>query len=145
MLMAQKSYAEGGLALGLYAARLLDEVTTAEDETERENSRLLLEVLTPVVKSWPSQWCLEANSLAIQVHGGYGYTRDFNVEQLYRDNRLNSIHEGTHAIHGLDLLGPQGDNGLRGRAARPAQRHDHEHHPRRAVRRGAAHLGIGAA
>ncbi len=105
MLMAQKSYAEGGLALGLYAARLLDDIMTAEDETERENSRLLLEVLTPVVKSWPSQWCLEANSLAIQVHGGYGYTGDFNVEQLYRDNRLNAIHVGTHAIHGLDLLG----------------------------------------
>jgi alkylation response protein AidB-like acyl-CoA dehydrogenase len=105
MLMAQKSYAEGGLALGLYAARLLDDVMTGEDETARETSRLLLEVLTPVVKSWPSQWCLEANSLAIQVHGGYGYTRDFNVEQLYRDNRLNAIHEGTHAIHGLDLLG----------------------------------------
>lgn len=117
MLMAQKSYAEGSLALGLYAARLLDDVATAEDETARENARLLLEVLTPIVKSWPSQWCLEANNLAIQVHGGYGYTCDFNVEQLYRDNRLNSIHEGTHAIHGLDLLGRKvtmgGGSGLR--------------------------------
>ena len=62
-------------------------------------------MLTPIAKSWPSQWCVEANSLAIQVHGGYGYTRDYNVEQLYRDNRLNSIHEGTHGIHALDLLG----------------------------------------
>jgi Acetyl-CoA dehydrogenase C-terminal like/Acyl-CoA dehydrogenase, C-terminal domain len=62
-------------------------------------------VLTPIVKSWPSQWCLEANSLAIQVHGGYGYTRDYDVEQYYRDNRLNQIHEGTHGIQGLDLLG----------------------------------------
>jgi alkylation response protein AidB-like acyl-CoA dehydrogenase len=105
MLLAQKSYVEGSLALGLYAARLLDDVATSEDETVRENARLLLEVLTPIVKSWPSQWCLEANSLAIQVHGGYGYTRDFNVEQLYRDNRLNPIHEGTHGIQGLDLLG----------------------------------------
>jgi hypothetical protein len=48
---------------------------------------------------------VEANSLAIQVHGGYGYTREYNVEQFYRDNRLNAIHEGTHGIHGLDLLG----------------------------------------
>jgi hypothetical protein len=65
----------------------------------------VLEVLTPIAKSWPSQWCVEANSLAIQVHGGYGYTRDYNVEQLYRDNRLNSIHEGTHGIQAQDLLG----------------------------------------
>ena len=62
-------------------------------------------MLTPIAKSWPSEWCLEANSLAIQVHGGYGYTRDFPVEQYWRDNRLNMIHEGTHGIQGLDLLG----------------------------------------
>ena len=66
---------------------------------------LLLEMLTPIAKSWPSEWCLEANSLAIQVHGGYGYTRDFPVEQYWRDNRLNMIHEGTHGIQALDLLG----------------------------------------
>ena len=65
----------------------------------------MLELLTPIAKSWPSEYCLEANKLAIQVHGGYGYTRDFPVERLYRDNRLNHIHEGTHGIHGLDLLG----------------------------------------
>jgi hypothetical protein len=62
-------------------------------------------VLTPIAKSWPSEWCLEANSLAIQVLGGYGYTRDFPVEQHWRDNRLNMIHEGTHGIQALDLLG----------------------------------------
>ena len=72
---------------------------------ERERAHLLLEVLTPIAKSWPAQWCLEANNLAIQVHGGYGYTKEFDVEQCYRDNRLNAIHEGTHGIHGLDLLG----------------------------------------
>ncbi len=104
MLLAQKTYAEGGLALCLYCARLVDDEYTG-DEAERERARWLLELLTPVVKSWPSQWCLEANSLAIQVHGGYGYTRDYNVEQYYRDNRLNPIHEGTHGIQGLDLLG----------------------------------------
>ena len=68
-------------------------------------ARLLLEVLTPIAKSFPSEWCLEANSLAIQVHGGYGYTRDFPVEQYWRDNRLNMIHEGTHGIQAMDLLG----------------------------------------
>ena len=83
---------------------LVDEGRTSTG-AERDRAHLLLEVLTPIAKSWPSQWCLEANSLAIQVHGGYGYTKEFDVEQCYRDNRLNAIHEGTHGIHGLDLLG----------------------------------------
>jgi alkylation response protein AidB-like acyl-CoA dehydrogenase len=100
MLLAQKSYVEGAFALGLYCAMLVDEERTGAD-----SAHLLLEVLTPIAKSWPAQWCLEANSLAIQVHGGYGYTKEFDVEQCYRDNRLNAIHEGTHGIHGLDLLG----------------------------------------
>lgn len=94
MLLAQKAYVEGALGLALYCARLTDEGNT-----------VLLDILTPVAKSWPSQWCLEANSLAIQVHGGYGYTREYDVEQHYRDNRLNPIHEGTHGIQSLDLLG----------------------------------------
>jgi butyryl-CoA dehydrogenase len=79
-------------------------------------------VLTPIAKSWPSEWCLEANSLAIQVLGGYGYTRDFPVEMYWRDNRLNMIHEGTHGIQGLDLLGRKvvmnGGAGLKLLAAR---------------------------
>jgi butyryl-CoA dehydrogenase len=104
MLLAQKSYAEGGLALALYCARLVDELHTGSSDAARE-AGLLLEVLTPIAKSWPSEWCLEANSLAIQVLGGYGYTRDFPVEQYWRDNRLNMIHEGTHGIQALDLLG----------------------------------------
>ena len=105
MLLAQKSYVEGALALNLYCARLVDEQKTGVDENSRREALLLLDILTPIAKSWPSQWCLEANNLAIQVHGGYGYTRDYNVEQFYRDNRLNAIHEGTHGIQALDLLG----------------------------------------
>ena len=93
MLLAQKAYVEGGMALSLYCAKMFD----TDDP--------LLDLLTPIAKSWPAQWCLEANDLAIQVHGGYGYTRDYPVEQFYRDNRLNPIHEGTHGIQGLDLLG----------------------------------------
>ena len=104
MLLAQKAYCEGALALELYCARLVDEQHTGAPDAARE-AALLLEVLTPIAKSWPSEWCLEANSLAIQVHGGYGYTRDFSVEQYWRDNRLNMIHEGTHGIQGMDLLG----------------------------------------
>jgi butyryl-CoA dehydrogenase len=116
MLLAQKAYVEGGMALALYCARLVDEQRTGTAESAAEAS-LLLEMLTPIAKSWPSEWALEANSLAIQVHGGYGYTRDFPVEQHWRDNRLNMIHEGTHGIQALDLLGRkavmQGGAGLK--------------------------------
>ena len=104
MLLAQKAYGEGALALGLYGARLVDELHTG-DADQKHQAQWLLEVLTPIIKSWPSEWCLEANSLAIQIHGGYGYTRDFPVEQYWRDNRLNMIHEGTHGIQAMDLLG----------------------------------------
>ncbi len=121
MLLAQKAYGEGALALELYCARLVDEQHTGDAEAA-DNARLLLEVLTPIAKSWPSEWCLEANSLAIQVHGGYGYTRDFPVEQYWRDNRLNMIHEGTHGIQALDLLGRkvllEGGKGLKLLSAR---------------------------
>jgi butyryl-CoA dehydrogenase len=105
MLLAQKAWVEGGLALVLYCAWLQDHERCTPDPAERERLNALLELLTPIAKSWPSEFCLEANKLAIQVLGGYGYTRDYPVERLYRDNRLNHIHEGTHGIHGLDLLG----------------------------------------
>ena len=105
MLLAQKAFVEGGLALCLYTATLIDEKKRSEDPQVREEAAGLNDLLTPIVKSWPSQFCLEANSLAIQVHGGYGYTREYPVEQFYRDNRLNPIHEGTHGIQGQDLLG----------------------------------------
>ncbi|QHE86058.1 acyl-CoA dehydrogenase [Hydrogenophaga sp. BPS33] len=121
MLLAQKAYCEGALALELYCARLVDEQHTGDAATA-DDARLLLEVLTPIAKSWPSEWCLEANSLAIQIHGGYGYTRDFPVEQYWRDNRLNMIHEGTHGIQAMDLLGRkvlmEGGKGLSLLAAR---------------------------
>lgn len=105
LLLAQKAYVEGGLSLCLYGATLVDEKRYAEEAEARDTAAGLLDLLTPILKSWPSQFCLEANSLAIQVHGGYGYTREYPVEQFYRDNRLNPIHEGTHGIQGLDLLG----------------------------------------
>lgn len=104
MLLAQKVFVEGSLALVLFSALLIDETQTAPAE-DAERARRLLDLLTPVSKSWPSKWGLAANDLAIQVHGGYGYTQDFNVEQFYRDNRLNPIHEGTFGIQAIDLLG----------------------------------------
>ncbi|HGM5553415.1 TPA: acyl-CoA dehydrogenase [Pseudomonas putida] len=105
MLLTQKSYVEGAFDLGLYAARLFDDTTTLETEAERKQAHELLDLLTPIVKSWPSEFCLKANELAIQILGGHGYTREYPVEQYYRDNRLNPIHEGTHGIQSLDLLG----------------------------------------
>ncbi|MCX5041813.1 acyl-CoA dehydrogenase [Aldersonia sp. NBC_00410] len=105
MLLAQKAYVEGALALNLYCAKLVDLTRSPESDAERDTAQLVLDILTPIAKSWPSQWCLEANNLAIQVLGGAGYTREYDVEQHYRDNRLNPIHEGTHGIQSLDLLG----------------------------------------
>lgn len=104
MLLIQKAYVEGAFDLGLYAARIVDEQQTAETEEARKNAHELLDLLTPIVKSWPSEFCLKANELAIQILGGHGYTREYPVEQYYRDNRLNPIHEGTHGIQSLDLL-----------------------------------------
>ena len=104
MLLAQKAYVEAGLALCLYASFLVDEERTNTDDSLRQDAGLLLDMLIPIVKAWPSEWCLEANKYAIQILGGYGYTQDYPVERLYRDNRLNMIHEGTNGIHGIDLL-----------------------------------------
>lgn len=101
MLLAQKSYVEGSLALCLLAAKLVDE----HEALGNADSGLLLDLLTPIVKSFPSFYGPKANDLAIQVLAGAGYTREYPVEQCYRDNRLNPIHEGTHGIQSLDLLG----------------------------------------
>ena len=105
LLMEQKVTVEGSIALLSYCTQLVDQQEMAEDAAERERLTLLLELLTPVAKSWPSEYTLEANKHAIQILGGYGYTREYPVERHYRDNRLNPIHEGTHGIQGMDLLG----------------------------------------
>jgi butyryl-CoA dehydrogenase len=122
LLLAQKAAVEGALALLLYSALLVDTIRTETDAAKKRESELLLDLLTPIAKSWPSEFCLEANKHAIQVLGGYGYTRDYPVERLYRDNRLNPIHEGTHGIQGLDILGRKvtqaGGAGLKILAAR---------------------------
>ena len=104
MLLLQKCWVEGAQALGLYASLLVDQALDP-DEAVRRDSELLLEILTPIVKAWGSDYSLKANELAIQVLGGYGYTREYPVEQCYRDNRINPIHEGTNGIQAIDLLG----------------------------------------
>lgn len=109
MLIIQKCYIEGSLSLCMFGSTLVDQIKDKNGlnlTNEQVNTfEILLDTLTPIIKSWPSEWCLEANKWALQIHGGYGYTRDYDVEQIYRDNRLNMIHEGTNGIQSIDLLG----------------------------------------
>ena len=115
MLLAQKAYAEGGYALCLLGSSLVDDEHTAPTEEERQRAHELLDFLTPIIKTWPSEYGPRANYFAIQVLGGSGYVNEHPVEMMYRDNRLNPIHEGTTGIQSLDLLArkvPQ--NGLAG-------------------------------
>ncbi|NRA70555.1 MAG: acyl-CoA dehydrogenase [Gammaproteobacteria bacterium] len=104
MLLAQKSYAEGAFALVLYGTQLSDDEKTADTEQARKQAHLLLDFLTPIIKTWPSEYGPKANDLAIQVLAGHGYINEHPVEMFYRDNRLNPIHEGTTCIQSLDLL-----------------------------------------
>jgi alkylation response protein AidB-like acyl-CoA dehydrogenase len=104
MLLLQKAWVEGAQMLGFYASMLVDRAHDPEERVRTE-SQLLLELLTPILKSWGSEYSLKANDLAIQILGGYGFTREYPVEQCYRDNRINPIHEGTNGIQALDLLG----------------------------------------
>lgn len=105
MLLFQKSITEGALALVLYCAKLADEVAQIDEKEEKHKKEVLLDLLTPIAKSYPSEMGLQSTSAAVQVLGGAGYTTDFPVEQYYREARIHPIHEGTTGIHGLDLLG----------------------------------------
>jgi alkylation response protein AidB-like acyl-CoA dehydrogenase len=104
MLLAQKSYAEGALSLVLYGTQLSDDSRTLATQEQRQQAQILLDFLTPIIKTWPSEYGPKANSLAIQVLGGHGYINEHPVEMFYRDNRLNPIHEGTTGIQSLDLI-----------------------------------------
>jgi butyryl-CoA dehydrogenase len=104
MLLTQKAYSEGAYALCLYGHQLADDEKTALTEEVRKKASTILDFLTPIIKSWPSEWGPKSNDLAIQVLGGHGYVDEHPVEMFYRDNRLNPIHEGTTGIQSLDLL-----------------------------------------
>ena len=104
MLLFQKAVTEGSLSLLIEAARLYDISQVAEDE-EKENAFLLLDLLMPVAKSYPSEMGVQSVSQSLQTFGGYGFTEDFPVEQLYRDIRITPIYEGTTGIQAQDLLG----------------------------------------
>ncbi len=118
MLLAQKAIVEGAVSLILECAQLVDDEQTAPDDAARRDASALLEVLTPIAKAWPAESCQEAISLAMQTLGGYGFAREYPIEQYFRDNRLNPIHEGTNGVQALDLLGRKvrQDNGAGYRA-----------------------------
>lgn len=104
MLLFQKAITEGSLSLLLEAARLYDISQVAEGE-EKENAFLMLDLLMPMAKTFPSEMGVQSVSQSLQTFGGYGFTEDFPVEQLYRDIRITPIYEGTTGIQGQDLLG----------------------------------------
>ena len=105
MLLRQKAIVEGGLSLLAMAAWHADVAAHGATPEERERSGLLVDLLTPLAKTFPAEKGFEANALAVQVHGGYGYSSEYLPEAWLRDQKLNSIHEGTTGIQGLDLLG----------------------------------------
>lgn len=104
MLLTQKAITEGSLSLAMECNRLYDLVHATEAE-EKANALLLLEILTPIVKTYASEQGSRSAALAIQTLGGYGFTTDFPVQQLYRDLKIMSLYEGTTGIQSLDLLG----------------------------------------
>lgn len=105
LLLRQRALVEGAHALCLFAGLQVDIKAHSPGDDARRQAAAFLDILTPIVKAWSSEFCVQANDHAIQVLGGYGYTREYPVELYWRDNRLNPIHEGTNGIQAIDLLG----------------------------------------
>ncbi len=105
MLLRQKAIVEGSMSLVIATAGYADLAGHAEGPDERQRAQSILDILTPITKSFPAERGFESTSLALQIHGGYGYSSEYLPELWMREQRLNSIHEGTTTIHGLDLLG----------------------------------------
>jgi alkylation response protein AidB-like acyl-CoA dehydrogenase len=105
MLLRQKAIVEGGLSLLATTSSYADRAAHHPDAAQRKRAALLLDLLTPVAKSFPAEFGFESNALAVQVHGGYGYSSEYLPEAWLRDQKLNSLHEGTTGIQSLDLLG----------------------------------------
>ena len=105
MLLFQKSVVEGSLSLLLETSKYFDLSEASDDPEEKENAHLLLELLTPIAKTFPCEYGMASISDSVQCFGGYGFTEDFPVEQYYRDIRITPIYEGTTGIQSQDLLG----------------------------------------
>ena len=113
MLLTARAYAEGGRALAIWTALLIDQELSADSEDERKEAADLVALLTPVIKAFFTDNGWIATSHCLQVYGGHGYIREWGMEQFVRDSRINMIYEGTNTIQSLDLLGRKvlGDNG----------------------------------
>ena len=113
MLLTAKAYAEGGRAMGIYCTLLLDKELNHPDEKVRNDSGEIVALLTPIVKAFLTDNGHIATNSCMQVFGGHGYVKEWGMEQLVRDNRINMIYEGTNTIQSLDLLGRKilGNNG----------------------------------
>ena len=113
MLLTAKAYAEGGRALAIYCTLLLDKELYHPDEKVRKDSGEIVALLTPIVKAFLTDNGHIATNACMQVFGGHGYVKEWGMEQLVRDNRINMIYEGTNTIQSLDLLGRKvlGNNG----------------------------------
>ncbi len=105
MLMWMKSHVEGMRSFIYYVAKLFDKEELEADEEKKAYYMDLIEILTPVIKSYCTDRGFEIVVQAMQVYGGYGYTADFPIERLLRDSKINSIYEGTNGIQAMDLLG----------------------------------------
>jgi butyryl-CoA dehydrogenase len=104
LLLFQKAVVEGSLGLVFEACMYFDKWQTSTGE-EKENNLLILELLTPVVKTYPAEMSILSTSAGLQCFGGYGYTKEFLAELFFRETRIHAIHEGTTTIQGMDLLG----------------------------------------
>jgi alkylation response protein AidB-like acyl-CoA dehydrogenase len=113
MLLTAKAYAEGGRAMAIYCTLLLDKEIHHPDEKVRKDSGEIVALLTPIVKAFLTDNGHIATNACMQVFGGHGYVKEWGMEQLVRDNRINMIYEGTNTIQSLDLLGRKvlGNNG----------------------------------
>merc|ERR1711965_486672 len=105
MLLMQKSVVEGSMSLVFLAAKYYDIIETATSPEEKEKYNLLLEMIIPIVKTYPSEAGSASVNNGLQVLGGYGFCADFILQQYYRDIRISSIYEGTTGIQSQDLLG----------------------------------------
>ncbi len=105
MLLTAKAYAEGGRALALYCALLLDREFNHPDEKVRKDSAEMVALLTPIVKAFLTDNGHISTNACMQVFGGHGFIKEWGMEQFVRDNRINMIYEGTNTIQSLDLLG----------------------------------------
>ncbi len=104
MLLLQKAFVEGAISLVIECLKWYD-LEKLQFGDEKERAHIILELLTPIVKTYPSEYGIISTSNALQVFGGYGFTMDFNAQQYYRDIRIMSIYEGTTGIQSMDLLG----------------------------------------